>query len=129
MSSMLPVSTILGAAPPAESRLLANVSYPLHGLLLVVAALLLVALAMVLIRKAVRRFKVTEDHTGPLLVPASAGRLPPEIVAVITAAVDEILGPGGNIVAINSVGPETSGAELAWSREGRREHFASHKVR
>jgi len=129
MSALLSASKIVGTSAPTDREFLASMAYPLHGLLLIVVALLVVALAMVLLRKLVRRFQVPEEHPGPVLVPLTAGGAPPEIVAVITAAVNEVLEAGGQIVAITPLDAAPAGSQFAWSREGRREHFASHKVR
>ena len=55
---------------------------------------------------------------------APGADIPPEIVAVISAAVHESLGEGSHIVAINL---ETQ--DNAWSLEGRRQIFSSRKTR
>ena len=55
---------------------------------------------------------------------APCGDIPPEIMAVISAAVHESLGEGSHIVAINL---ETQ--DNAWSIEGRRQIFSSRKTR
>ena len=60
----------------------------------------------------------------PAPVAAPGGDIPPEIVAVISAAVHESLGEGNHIVAISI---ETQ--DNAWSLEGRRQIFSSRKTR
>lgn len=45
-----------------------------------------------------------------------------EEVAAITAVIMSLMGPRGHIVSIRS-NPKD------WNREGRREHFASHRIR
>jgi hypothetical protein len=122
---------IPGPASTTTPQLLATINHPLHGLLLVVAALVAVSLLMFLVRSAVRRFRVSVDDHGPVLVPATAGGLPPELLAVISAAVAEVLDePGGRIVSITPLDSRLAGqGGASWSGEGRRQHFASHKVR
>jgi hypothetical protein len=66
------------------------------------------------------------------LTPANAGTPPPssggfdqpseEEVVAITAAVRMLMGRRSRIVSLGS-------AKKDWSREGRREHMASHKIR
>jgi hypothetical protein len=75
--------------------------------------------------------------TGPAPAPVSVAAIatavaevPAELLAVIAAAVYATLGPGHEIVAIESGGqPFANPQILAWSAEGRRTHYASHKVR
>lgn len=55
---------------------------------------------------------------------APGADIPPEIVAVISAAVHESLGEGSHIVAIN-----LENQSNAWSLEGRRQIFSSRKTR
>ncbi len=64
---------------------------------------------------------------GPLVACA----LPAELVVVIGAAVAEALESEAHIVAITSADPlaEPGYQAQAWANEGRRQHFASHKVR
>ena len=70
--------------------------------------------------KAPKRSAVS---SAPALTAAGAD-LPPEVLAVISAAVFETLGADSHIVAIN---PESQSP--AWSLEGRRQIFGSRKVR
>jgi len=58
-------------------------------------------------------------------VPAPAGQLAPEILAVIAAAVHTTLGRSSRIVSISTDDEEAH----AWALEGRRAIYATHKVR
>ncbi len=56
----------------------------------------------------------------------------PELVAVIAAAVGSVINGSHRIVSIRPVDTGGVSGELylqAWSMEGRRQHFASHKIR
>lgn len=57
--------------------------------------------------------------------------VPVELVAVLIAAAAEALEPEAHIVSIVPAGPrdESGHQAAAWANEGRRQHFASHKVR
>ena len=61
---------------------------------------------------------------GARLGGANAG-LPPEQIAAIVAACEVVLECPARVVAISSV---TDGQQV-WSLEGRRQIFASHKIR
>ena len=103
---------------------------PLLGLAVVATALLTVWAGMILMRKAFTHYRVPEPVPGSLLMPADHDRIPPEVVAVIAAAVSEEGDPNAIIVAISPLEKGSSHGPIhAWSNEGRREHFASHKVR
>ena len=56
--------------------------------------------------------------------PSASADLPPELLAVISAAVFESLGTDSRIVAIS-----LAGENQTWSMEGRRQIFSSRKVR
>ena len=130
MSSLLSSSLILGAATPAEPRVVATLSQSFNGLLLVVGALAAVWLAMVLVRLAIHRFRLPVSHADPVLVPVMPTIIPPEVAAVIAAAVAEVLDDNPNIVSITPIGRAGDPpSQQVWSSEGRRQHFASHKVR
>jgi len=56
----------------------------------------------------------------------------PELVAVIAAAVGSVIKGSHRVVSIRPVDTGGVSGELylqAWSMEGRRQHFASHKIR
>lgn len=57
---------------------------------------------------------------------APAPKEEPAVVAAVAAAVHAALGPGHRVASVRLV-PDASRA--AWSAEGRRQHFQSHKVR
>ena len=71
---------------------------------------------------ALHAARAPRRQTTPVAAPC--GDIPPEIVAVISAAVHESLGEGSHIVAINL---ETQ--DNTWSLEGRRQIFSSRKTR
>lgn len=60
---------------------------------------------------------------------ATAASLPPELVAVITAAIHLTVGPSLRIVSIMPAESTILPQLLAWSHEGRRDHYASHRFR
>ncbi|MEX0325870.1 MAG: OadG family protein [Puniceicoccaceae bacterium] len=60
---------------------------------------------------------------APLPVAAVAGGPSDEEVVAITAVVSALMGRRSRIVSIRSGGAKD------WNREGRREHFASHRIR
>ena len=69
---------------------------------------------------------------APAPVPAAnSDAIPGEIVAVIAAAVDTVMHGPHRILSITPVGGGQSHAQtsMAWSAEGRRQIFQSHKVR
>ncbi|MBK8478633.1 MAG: hypothetical protein IPL39_20835 [Opitutaceae bacterium] len=72
------------------------------------------------------RAEGAESRAAPV-----ARALPAELVAVIGAAVVVGLESEAHIVAITSADPlaEPGYQAPAWANEGRRQHFASHKVR
>lgn len=95
------------------------------------ALLIILGIALVFAFSSLARLhrKVDALHTAraPRQLPTEAapgGDIPPEIVAVISAAVHESLGEDSHIVAINL---ETQ--DNAWSLEGRRQIFSSRKTR
>jgi hypothetical protein len=72
-----------------------------------------------------RRDRAAAAAAGLIPVTAAAPTgdgIPEDEVAVIAATVSLILGRRHRIVSIR-------GANLDWAREGRRQHFASHKIR
>jgi hypothetical protein len=75
-----------------------------------------------------RRVDALAASVRPQKAPAARAAaepvLPPEIVAVISAAVYESVGNDFRIVAIS-----TDGQGTTWSMEGRRQIFGSRKVR
>ena len=100
-------------------------NYQLAGLFLVLAVLAWLCLAVSRLGRAVRSL----EQRAPRPVPAPAGPAVPAIddgvVAAIAAAVAVVIRGRHRIVAVRS---ETS-AQRAWSAEGRREIYLSHRVR
>ncbi len=58
--------------------------------------------------------------------PAAAGKLSPEILAVISAAVHATLGRSSQIISIANADEDES---MTWAAEGRRAIYATRKVR
>ncbi len=133
---MLPLAAALTENP----TLLDAISYQAVGLIVVFTALGsiwgLLELMGWIFRAAERRAAarvtepVLEAEPGLLLEPGMDG-ISPQVVAVITAAAHECLQAGERIVSIMPVHlqPNVDVNLLAWSGEGRRQIFASHKLR
>ena len=77
------------------------------------------------LHRRVDTLAATASSKGPQPAAATTGTIPPEILAVITAAVFETLGSDLRIVSISSAQQGNSN----WSQEGRRQIFGSRKVR
>ena len=114
-----------------------NLMYQLTGLLVVLSALAFLALAIKLAGILFSaRSEPPRDALAPRPAPeppAASGTTPPEILAVIAAAVDTVLGGRGRILSIHEQ-PHPAQAHLdpkllAWSMEGRRQIFSSHQPR
>lgn len=125
------------SAPPAFLAVLpdhpgfgGSVVYQIIGLLVVFTALGLIWLALTLVglwfkRSAAATAKAPAAvSAAPAPVPVGAGEIPPEVVAVIAAAVQSTLAGSYRIEAIV---PATHAQD--WAHEGRRRIFASHHVR
>lgn len=134
---MLPLAAALTDKP----ALLDSISYQLVGLIVVFSALGsiwgLMELMGWVFRAVARRTEARVLAERPLsavepvlgeLVPSGVS---PELLAVITAAAHECLQAGEHIVSIIPVDRMTPADVnlLAWSSEGRRQIFASHKLR
>lgn len=136
--------TPLAAALPDNPELIESLSYQAVGLIVVFSALSSIWLLMEvlgMVFRAVERGRARAE-TMPVRVPPAApeepapaalgvaGAIPPEVVAVITAAAYTSMQAGEHIVAIQPVGREQENIQLmAWSSEGRRQIFATRKVR
>ena len=98
-------------------------------LLLVIVIVALVAVSRKLVGLH-RRLEVLET-TPPFPAPGSSNQaandktITPETVAAISAAVHTTLGSRLRILSVGQICPHRQ----AWSAEGRRQVFASHKVR
>lgn len=134
---MLPLAAALTDKP----SLLDSISYQFVGLIVVFAALGTIWGLMELMGWAFRtvacRTAARAPTERPFLAEEPAARelappgVSPELIAVITAAAHECLQAGEHIVCILPVDrlPPEDVNLLAWSSEGRRQIFASHKLR
>jgi hypothetical protein len=117
-------------ALPDHPTFLESLTYQATGLFVVFTVLGSIWLIMELLGAVFQR--VAAAKVAPLAIPCPDGAdvMAPEIVAVIAAASNEAL---QGQVRIVSIVPLTSGPDAnplpPWSGEGRRQHFASHKVR
>lgn len=133
--------TPLAAALPDNPELIESLSYQAVGLIVVFSALSSIWLLMELLgmtfraleRSRQRREASRVVHPGVSTAaakPAGIDVIAPELVAVITAAAYTSMQAGEHIVAIQPVGYEHENIQLmAWSSEGRRQIFATRKVR
>lgn len=95
----------------------------LGGLWLVVAA---VSKVVLMVERSVATVPVPKAaFTPPAATPVPAENVDTRTIAVITAAIHAVCGSRARIVSLN---PE-SGPGQAWSKEGRREIYQSHRVR
>lgn len=122
---------------PDKPGVLEAISYQVVGLFVVFTALGSIWLLMegmgFVFRGVERRKKLNlalATPAAPLPAAAPAG-IAPELIAVITAAAHASLQAGEHIVSIVPLEryPQPNIQLLAWSSEGRRQHFGSHKVR
>jgi sodium pump decarboxylase gamma subunit len=110
--------------------------FQIIGIFIVLAALSLIALILGLMGRLFREPGVARTVSDAGATPdASAAAVhedPHELVAVITAAVYSMIEERHRIVSIH---PMVDGKAMenlylqSWSVEGRRQHFASHKMR
>jgi Na+-transporting methylmalonyl-CoA/oxaloacetate decarboxylase gamma subunit len=124
------------AGLPSYPSFLENLRFQTVGFAIVLVALGLLALVLGLIgwffkkreaQKAVSAAAISQK--SPVL---SKEEDPHELLAVIAAAVYSAIGESHRIVSIRPVINGKIIGELylqAWSMEGRRQHFASHKIR
>lgn len=105
-------------------------SYQVVGIVIVLGALSLLAVAVVLIG---RLLQLAEPKAVPVVLTGvvspespAGGDIPPEIRAVIAAAVVAALDGNYRVVEIQT---STDVRLQAWSLEGRRQIFSSHRVR
>ncbi len=141
MSAFFSASMFALVIPDAPS-LSDTLMYQLTGLLVVLSALAFLALAIKFagmlfsLHGEPRDTLAPKPGSAPAAAPvadASGGRVPPEILAVIAAAVDTVLQGRGRILSIHEH-PHSDHTHLdpkllAWSMEGRRQIFSSHQVR
>lgn len=124
------------ASLSAHPSLFENFRFQSIGFLIVFAALALLALILSAMGWFFKRSGAGTPATGAGLTFTksweSTQEDPHELVAVITAAVYATIEESHRIVSIHPVVDGKVMGELylqAWSVEGRRQHFASHKVR
>lgn len=110
-----------------------SLSYQIAGVIIVIASLTLLAIAVVLAGYVLRKISegtlVKPEQApveSPVVAEAPREEIPPDIRAVIAAAVVAALDPSYHIVEITSA---TDVRLQAWSLEGRRQIFSSHSVR
>ncbi|MCF6149740.1 MAG: OadG family protein [Candidatus Kuenenia sp.] len=119
-----------------------TLSFQITGLSFVIASLSGIALLLYILGYCIRKAENRKSPTGtetifeemlqgkPEVSPQEMGQN--TLLAVITTAVDEVIKEPHRIVSIRQVDQGQVSGELylqAWSAEGRRQHFASHKVR
>ena len=142
MSPLLFSPSAVLAALPEFPSVRESLGFQLTGLMVVFIALVLIWGLMELSGAIFRRLDASAKTRVPAPAPAAAPATPaaapasvsasPEdgpdaaTLAVIFAAVHTVLGGAAHRVV--SVTPAAE-APLDWSREGRRDHFSSHRVR
>jgi hypothetical protein len=92
------------------------------GFLLVLVALMILWGLTVLLGTIFGRRKAPAAATAALTPAGGSEDLEEEEVAAIAAVVASLMGRRSRVVSIRSAAKD-------WNREGRREHFASHKIR
>ena len=138
---MLSYALPIAASLPDQPGVFEAISYQAVGLIVVFAALGSIWLLMEGMgwifrgiesrNQQKRAAAVLAAPASPLVPSRSPVGIAPELIAVITAAAHASLQAGEHIISI--VPLERAGDHniqlLAWSSEGRRQHFGSHKVR
>ena len=121
-----------------QSSLLEMLRFQTVGFIIVIAALGLIALILIsmgyFFKNSVSQKPATFAGVTPVGKPSDTARKeePEVILAVIAAAVDSVISNSHRIVSIRPVDAGQAAGNLylqAWSIEGRRQHFASHKIR
>lgn len=112
------------AAPEATSD---GISVQAAIMLLMAGAIFYCLTTVANLRRRLDRLSA-KARTSPGSRPAAstAGEVPLEIAAAISAAVYETLGADYRVLAVTPVAPQGASS---WSLEGRREVFHSHQVR
>lgn len=127
-------------ALPEHPKLGENLVYQFNGLVVVFIALGMIWVMMEIMGAVFRRIAANQSARAaavpapaaaepsapapaPAGVPATEG-IDPATYAAIVAAVYCTLGTGHRVVGVTSVADTRD-----WSREGRRDHFSSHRVR
>ncbi len=137
---MLQLSLCLAAALPPRPGFFESVSYQVVGLVVVFIALgsiwLLMELMGWIFRGLARHRAAAAAAPAPVVPsvtpaePMASSGITPEVLAVLTAAVNEMLESRGRIVGITSVEARPSEFNvqmLAWASDGRRRLLDSHR--
>jgi len=95
------------------------------GMLILVGALIYLGWTVSRLSRTLRALEQRAAASRPASVPPPAGAVEPAVVAAIAAAVALVVKRRHRIVAVH---PDAE-AQHAWSAEGRREIYHSHKVR
>ena len=135
---MIPFNKILiFASLSPQSSLFETLRFQTVGFILVMVALGLIALILIsmgyFFKKTINQKRTTTTGAPSLEKPTDAALEDPhELLAIVAAAVDSVIKNSHRIVSIRPVDTCQASGELylqAWSIEGRRQHFASHKIR
>ncbi len=102
-----------------------DIHYQIAGLLLVLGALAYLWLAVSRLGRVVRSLEQRLAPPAPAQAAPGAPAIDEGVVAAIAAAVAVVIRGRHRIIAVQ---PESS-AQRAWSAEGRREIYLSHRVR
>lgn len=125
------------ATMPAYPSFLENLRFQTVGFIIVLAALGLLTLVLISIGWLFKKWEGRKAASAAGATPEKSLALRQEedtheLLAVIAAAVYSAIGESHRIVSIRPVINGKIIGELylqAWSMEGRRQHFASHKIR
>ena len=125
------------ASLPAYPSFLENLRFQTVGFIIVLVALGLLTLVLISIGGLFKKWEGQKAASAAGATPEKSLALrqeedPHELLAVIAAAVYSAIGDSHRIVSVRPVINGKIIGELylqAWSMEGRRQHFASHKIR
>ncbi len=125
------------AGLPAYPSFLENLRFQTVGFIIVLVALGLLTLVLISIGGLFKKWEAQKAASAAGTTPENSLALRQEedtheLLAVIAAAVYSAIGESHRIVSIRPVINGKIIGELylqAWSMEGRRQHFASHKIR
>lgn len=121
----------------AYPSFLENLRFQTVGFIIVLVSLGLLTLVLISIGGLFKKWEAQKAASAAGITPEQSLALrqaedPRELLAVIAAAVYSAIGESHRIVSIRPVINGRIIGELylqAWSMEGRRQHFASHKIR
>lgn len=149
---MMPI--ILAVSPPEHPTLLDTIHYQSFGFWVLIGVLGALAVILVWLGKILGRAEVRAERSTAIALPSVASsspvsapsaniagaitaqtpvapeEVPPEVFAVIAAALSVVLREPHAILAIEGGYPAPMDPRrLAWSMEGRRQIFGSHQTR